>query len=270
MLPLLLSATLLLGPTTAREPADGPSAEDVARVESALDQAYRANDEKAIQAALEAAQGVPHAAVVRKVVVALNDERPEVVLAAVQALRWLAHPAAVEALERLARDKKRMKSPELFGAVLRALGQHAAPSSIAILARDPFEPKDHTCVRARIFGLGRIRSVESLEALIGILGTTGPDGRERRVQGHMDDARLSLMLLTGVDQGRSPELWERWWRANKKTFRIPDQAPLLPRELREPWDQFFGLPMEYERGGRREDRGREPARPTKEPGREEG
>jgi hypothetical protein len=77
----------------------------------------------------------------------------------------------------------------------------------------------------------------------------------------MEDARVALMTLTGVDQGLSPELWEAWWRNNKKGFQIPAKPPVLPKELRAIWDGYWGLPREYEREKRREDRGREPQRP---------
>jgi hypothetical protein len=237
MLSLLLYGALLL---PQAEPVPRPAAPDpaaVARAESEIEQALRSGDAKIIAVALEAAQSVPHPAVVRKVVRAAADERLEVRLAAVQALRWLDHPSAVEALHRLGRERKVMKAPEVAAAVLRAIGQHADPTSVAILAREPFEPETIPCLRARILGLARIRTLASLEAL-------------------MDDARIALMLLTGVDQGRSPELWERWWRDNRKTFAIPTAMPLLPRELRDQWNGYWGLPREYERN-----RARLPCRP---------
>jgi hypothetical protein len=118
------------------------------------------------------------------------------------------------------------------------------------------------CVRARLFGLARIRTLAALEALLGILATTGAGG-QRRLQARMGDARLALMVLTGVDQGRSHELWEAWWRDHRKTFRIPSEVPALPPELRAQWEAFWGLQRTYEREPRREDRGRDPP-PRKE------
>lgn len=194
---------------------------------------------------------------VREVQRGLEDERAEVKLAVLQALRWLEHPAALDALHRSAKDHKLMKVPELALGVLRGIGQHAHPSSIAVLAHDPFQPFDSWCLRARIFGLARIRKLEALEALLGILATVGGGG-QRRIQPQMGDVRVGLMILTGVDQGGSPELWENWWRDNKKSFRVPLEAPPLPKELRKDWDIFWGLPRVYEREGRREDRGQDP------------
>src|SRR5262245_20694903 len=135
MLSLLLSAVLLFAPQQGGERASGPSAEDVARVTAGLDEAFRANDVKRLQVALEAAQSVPHADVVRKVVHGLEDERADVVLATLQALRWLDHPDALQALHRAAKERKLMRVPEQAAALLRAVAQHADPSSIALLAR---------------------------------------------------------------------------------------------------------------------------------------
>jgi len=245
---------------TAEKPA--LRAEDVARVAASLDEAFDSCEVKGIQLALEAARAVPHADVVRGVVRGLGDERAEVKLATLQALRWLDHPDALEALHRAAKERRLMKEPELALAVLRGIGQHAQPRSIAVLAHDPFQPGDTMCVRARLFGLARIRTSEGLEAVLGILAAVGPAG-QRLIHGRMGDARLALIILTGVDQGHSPDLWEARWRENKKPFRIPTAVPDLPKELRSDWDAFWGLRRMGERETRREDRGQDPP-PRKE------
>jgi hypothetical protein len=254
---LLLLA--LLGPQESGPSKQGPSAEEVARAQAALDEAFRSRDAKRIQAALEGAHSLPHPGIVRSVARGLEDERAEVRLATLQALRWLEHPDALEVLHRAARNRPLMSSTELAGALLRALGQQADPRSIPVLARSPFEPDDQACLRARVFGLARIRTLESLEALIGILGVTGPGPGPRRVHGRMGDFRLALMLMTGVDQGDSPELWERWWRENRRSFRMPAEPQPLPKYMREVWERYWGLVRESERDRLREDRGREPA-----------
>jgi hypothetical protein len=242
-------------PHEAHADVDEPSPERVAEVRAALDEARRTGDPAGIVAALDSAQDVPHPGVVADVVAILDDEREGVQLAAVTSLRWLAHPDALDALEELARNGKRMRSPAFAAAVLRGLGQHADPGSVALLARTPFEPPDHACVRARVLALGRIRTVDSLETLIRMLGATHGARGERRLKAHMEAVRTSLLLLTGLDLGSSPELWEDWWRENRRGFRIPAETPLLPKELREPWDRYWGLPTVYAREKRREDRG---------------
>lgn len=252
---LLLSAHAV--PSARADQDEGPSPELVARTEALLDEALASADLERIQDALTEAQAVAHAAIVRRIAAGLEDERREVQLAALQALRWNGHADALEVLHRMARDRKRMKAPEFAAGVLRAIAQHGEPSSIPVLARDPFEPDDHACRRARLFGLGRIRTRAALEAVLGILAVSESRAPElRRIRGQMDDARLVLILLTGVDQGLQPEAWEAWWRQNRKTFELPAEEPQLPRELRRQWDAFFGLPQVYEREPRREDRGR--------------
>jgi len=257
MSPALLGLCLLALQRTGETPPPPPAADAVAQVEASLEQAFRSGELGAIQAALDAARAVPHPAVVRKVERALEDERGEVKLAALQTLRWLDHPETLRVLHRAAKDRKLMQRPELALAVLRAAGQHADPSSIAVLARDPFQLADASCLRARLFGLARIRTTEALRALFGILATVGNTG-QRRIQGQMTDMRIALVLLTGVDQGRSPELWEEWWRAHEKTFRLPAEPARLPPEMRAVWDGFWGQERSYERGLRREDRGLDP------------
>jgi hypothetical protein len=255
-LPLALVSALSLAGQGEDPRPTGPSAEAVARATAGLDAALRARGVPGIVAALESAQSVPDAGVVRRVRTCLSDEREEVVLAAVQALRWLAHPDALGALHELAKERKHMRTPARAAAILRAIAQHGHASSVAVLARDPFEPEDAACVRARLLGLAHIRTPQALEALFGIVATTSPSGRERRIAPYMSDARLALVVLTGVDQGALPETWERWWQKNRKTFELPAEPPLLPKIERDAWDQFFGLPRDYERDRRREDRGR--------------
>src|SRR5262249_15132411 len=154
---LAVCALLLQGSGEAAKPA--PTAEEVARAEATLDQAYRAGDAAGIAAALESARVVAHPTVVKKVLEGLADERREVQLDVLQTLRWMDHRDALEALHRLAKERKWMKVPELAAAILRGIGQHADPTSVAVLAREPFEPEDFACWRARIFGMARIHTL---------------------------------------------------------------------------------------------------------------
>ena len=263
MLALLLCAPLLCAQAEGEKPAP-PAAEEVARVRDELEAALRSREQKALETALTAAQEVAHADIVKQVLRALEDERPPVRLAAVQALRWIRIPESLAALHKLARDKKRLKEPELGAAILRAIGQHADASSVAILAREPFEPQRGDCISARIYSLGRIRTRESLEALFAMLGTLPQGNHPRPIAAHMKEARLALAILTGVDQGEAPEPWEAWWREHKKGFEVAPKPPELPRELQERWAGYWGLARGYERGDRREDRGQDSLRPRTE------
>jgi hypothetical protein len=239
----------------SQEPAEVPTPAQVEETKLALDEAYRSGDTKRIQTALEAAQAVPDPAVVKRVARALRDERREVRLSALQALRWIEREEALDVLHDVLRERRWSADRELMFATLRGVGQHADSRSVSDLAREPFEPHDHGCWRARIFGLARIRTRPALEALFTILGATTSGSGGRRVAPVMPDVRTALILLTGVDQGLAPESWEHWWRDNKRSFQLPAELPLLPKELRQEWDGFWGLSQTYTRERRREDRG---------------
>ncbi|MEQ1892437.1 MAG: HEAT repeat domain-containing protein [Planctomycetota bacterium] len=257
MLALLLYAPLFFCPQAGEEKPAPPPVEEVARVRGELEAALRSHEQKALEQALAAAQQVPHAEVVKQVLRALEDERPPVRLAALQALRWIRIPESLAALHGLARDKKLMRESELGAAVLRAIGQHADSSSVAILAREPFEPQRGDCIKARIYTLGRIRTRAALETLFAMVSTVPQGNHPRPIVAHMKETRLVLALLTGVDQGDSPEAWEAWWRAHKKGFELSAEPPELPREWQETWADYWGLARDYGRGGRREDRGKD-------------
>jgi hypothetical protein len=260
MLAALLCSLLLVLPQEP-EKEKGPDPVKVAEASAALEAAYRTHDMKALQAALESTHSLPDPGLVKQVARCLADDRREVKLATLQALRWIDHKDALDVLHRALKEKDWGANSEIGIAHLRAIGQHADPSSIAILSRDPFTPDDAPCLRARIFALANVRTTAALEAILEIMGVSAGGAQGRRVGVVMKDVRVALILLTGVDQGLAPELWERWWRENKKGFRMASEPPLLPKELRESWDAFWGQQQYYERDRRREDRGKDPERP---------
>src|SRR5262245_1305405 len=118
---LLVAPAWLQGGKPSQDTA--PSPELVARVDGALRTACTARELAPILAALETTWTVPAPAVVQAITLGLADERREVQMAALTALRWNAHADALEALHRVVRDRKRMKDPELAAAALRGLGQ---------------------------------------------------------------------------------------------------------------------------------------------------
>ena len=71
----------------------------------------------------------------------------------------------------------------------------------------------------------------------------------------MGSFRLSLMVLTGTDQGPSATPWQRWWNANKKSFVVAPTRGELPRPIVGQWTEYWGLEDGYGRTRRREDRG---------------
>lgn len=249
---LLLGAAPVVAVQTPPQDSGDRAAEVAASVRSALSSGSRETLHTALQAAIE----VPDKVVVQAVEQGLAESDTGLVVETLQALRWIEHPRALEALHRAAKDRKLRTNPELAGPLWMAIGQHSDPSSIEILVRDPFEVRPPPGMQARILALGRIRTKASLEALMQLLALSHPEGtRERELKPWMEDVRLSLVMLTGVDQGPQPELWEHWWRENKKTFDPQRTTPVVPRALLERWDRFWGTIREGTRTTRREDRG---------------
>ena len=138
-----------------------------------------------------------------------------------------------------------------MASMLRAIGQHGDPSSIAILARNPFESRDFASIRARLRGLGMIRDKESVDALIDLMKSSS----SRQVDANMADFRLSLVVLTGTDQGPSPMPWRDWWSGHRKGFEVSTEIGPIPRTMKATWTEYWGLDRDYGRTTRREDRG---------------
>jgi hypothetical protein len=254
----LLAVLSLLAPS--QEPARTPAPADPARVAAALaalESAWKDGESgervRAIQAAAELSDAKLVAAIARGL-----DERDVAVRdAAVTALRYQPHPAALERLH--AALRKAPRSPEedrRVAELVLAVGQHGSPSSIELLAdAAPDRTREHA-TRARIRALGHVRERAALEALIALRIKAGPGARG----GALFDAdfRLALWSLTGTDQGLAPESWTRWWNEHGRDFAVAPQAPEEPRALAQRWRALWETPAERaargERGrGKRDD-----------------
>ena len=77
-------------------------------------------------------------------------------------------------------------------------------------------------------------------------------------QSHMKDFRLALVVLTGQDFDLDPLRWQKWWRANKKGFKVAEKMAPMEKELFDRWRRYWGLERVYERNTRRDDRGQDP------------
>jgi len=230
----------------------GPAPEVVEATVAELRVAFRDGAKEDKVHALERAGDVVAPAVIAEVGRGFRDEEREVQAATIQALRWMDHPDALDALQKNARgNRKLQKDEELYPALLKAVGQHADPDSIRVLADKPFDSPFHQATRARILGLGRIRTRASLEALLDIMKSAS----EKKVAPHMPSFRLSLMILTGTDQGPTSAQWLRWWSANKKDYEVSPERRELPRSIQRSWTEYWGIDDDYGRTGRREDRG---------------
>jgi hypothetical protein len=95
-----------------------------------------------------------------------------------------------------------------------------------------------------------IRHRDSVEGVIGLMRKVG----RHRAQRHMEDVRTALMVLTGVDHGRSQDAWNEWWNDNKRTLEIQAEPHALPKKAQREWDRYWGLePAEEERPAKRRD-----------------
>jgi hypothetical protein len=228
----------------ARPPATaGP--EKVEATIDALERAFGKGEAGERLRAVQTAAGVEDAKVVKLVAKGLRDKDLAVQKAAIEVLRFSAHPAALEPLHAQAKRADVRKDPAAYATILRAIGQHGSPESIAVLTDSPWMPQDHAVIEARILGLGRIRTKDSVKALIDLTEVAGPN----KIEPFMRHFRASLCALTGVDQGNSRELWQRWWRENKDRLEIAKQPGEMPGELQRYWDRYWAPPGEPERRG---------------------
>jgi hypothetical protein len=249
MLKTLFTALLLvLTPLDGATQDDGPLPPDPKRVEAAVEQleaAFKKGDTTDKSLAIQDNAEIYDKRVVSLIAKGLKDKEEIVQFASIEALRHSEHGEALKALHSTAkRDKKMRKKPVLFAALIRAIGQHGSPDSIEILGDDLWAPADRTVIKARIFGLGNIRTKESVEELIAMMRKAG----RRKVQPVMEDFRLALIVLTGEDQGKSQPKWTEWWNDVKKSIEIREETYSLPKSLQVKWDRFWGIEKEKKDG----------------------
>ena len=261
MLTLLLAASLTL-PLPAQDDAhakqQGPSQKAIEATLASLEVAFKkSGTTEARLSAIEGATRVVDAAVIDAVARrGLRSTDVEVRRAAIDAMGWMRHPRALKELHGYAKKKRKQltKDWESHVALLKAIGRHGDPSSIPVLTEKIFASPHNAVIRARILALGNIRSTESVEELMSLLKVTS----RQRVAPQMPTFRTSLMILTGVDQGLSQQLWMRWWNDNKKKLEVAQKPHQLPEEMQRGWDRYWGNPRRYERSKKRGERGQDP------------
>ena len=265
-LPALLAPMLapgltpLFGPLLAlalqAAPADeakaAPSPERVKEVVTGLEVAAKEKDPDLLVAALKEARDVPAREVVAAVAKSLKDKDEAVHLEAAETLRWLDIEDAAKELEQFAkRERKSLKDDTKFYArVLRAAAWHGRKSTIDVLVDDVWAAPDYEVIKARVLGLANIRCDESLEALFNLSNKAG----KNKLDPFMDEFRLAFAELTGADQGKSLDLWWKWWNENRKSFHVAEKPPELPTVLDLRWRSYWGLPtpeLDKLRGGGR-------------------
>lgn len=197
--------------------------------------------------ALAAAAGVADDGVVDLVADALRDRNLAVRRAAIDSLGATESARALKALQDLyRRDEKLRKDEDTFVALLRAIGRKGDPSSVEVLTDDVFDHITLRTARARIHGLGRIRTDDSLEALFKLTTLSGGGGRrprsDRGGSGTVvdPDFRLAIAVLTGKDLGPARADWSKWWQDNKRKFKVAKDRPDLPAPFVGQWETYWG------------------------------
>lgn len=229
-----------------------PTTEQVEATVADLKEAFAKGEVEERIEAVAKASSVPDKEVAKWVARGLSDSDETVVVAAIESLRFMDHPAALDQLHGTYKRDRKLRSHEtLAGALLRAIGQHGDPSSIPVLADAPFSTINNPAIRARILGLGNIRDEQSVEELMGLMKKVS----RHELQPFMGEFRLALMRLTGHDEGKSVDLWMKWWNNNKRTFEVAEQPPKLPRVEQVRWDDYWGNEMPRQRSKKRGDRG---------------
>jgi hypothetical protein len=244
----------LLAPLVVQEdepPAPpAPPTEEQVKAAVAKLRAVLANgafDEKV--AALTEAESCLHADVVALIAGALRDDAAEVRVAAAESLGRMDLDAALDALHAAVKRRATVEEEALAVALFKSIGRHADPASIDILEDNALGSPDKVA-QARILALGRIRDIESVEALMGLMNklrvAKGAGSKQ------MQELRLALHVLTGVDQGADRRDWQRWWNDTKRTLEIAAEVPELDRKLERLWDEFWGERERAPRGEREE------------------
>ena len=252
MLSLLAALALALPPPAGDAPQADPKR--VQAAVSGLEKAWKSENTAERVRALQASVGLGDAALVKLVARGLRDREAEVQQAAIEVLRFAEHPDALKELEALAREERPLrKDPALFAALLRAIGQYGSAGSIRLLGDDLWSNQDARVQKARILGLGRIRTREALERLLELLKSAGP----QRIDACMPDFRLALAALSGTDQGNFEAGWQQWWSEHRAQWKPEVRRPALPRDLERSWQVYWGESEGDDRPRKRSERGRD-------------
>ncbi len=252
MLSLLLALVPLL--QGDKPPALAPDAAKTKAAVAELDKAFKDGDGPARVKAIQSGAQIVDAEVIDRIAKGMRDKEMDVQKAAIEALRFMAHPSAVKCLnEAPKREPRIVKDVGLHAAVLRAIGQHGSPTSMDVLTEDFWGDLDRGLMEARILGLGRIRTKASVEKLIDLMKTRGP----HKIQPQMQLFRTALCVLTGADQGASQEGWLKWWNDNHKTLEVAAKPAPLPKQLQGMWDAYWGDKDYSDRPTKRGERGKD-------------
>ncbi len=239
-------------PTEVQQPQLPAPKEAAKRLRDTL----KAKDDAASIAALKELGTLADPLITKEVNKALKFQSPEVMVAALEALRFNPDPSALKYLTQARKNKELHKNTQLAVAYAYALGQKASPKCIPALTDNlnatsgvPAE-----VLKAKISALGRIRDKDAVEAIMDYCNTTRRGGRNvGGINNIMREAQRSLFILTGVDQGSSLEAWKDWWYDARKTIKISKEPwPLENPKIQRQWEQLWMSPAEKEAAKRAE------------------
>ena len=121
---------------------------------------------------------------------------------------------------------------------LKAICQHADSKSFSLIADFKLNDETRATIRARIYGIARFREAKSVEELFDLMKRFG----KYNAQSYMGDISTALMVLTGVDHGKSQAAWTAWWNENKRKLEASPEPPKLPRKTPSPWSRIGRAP----------------------------
>ena len=240
VLSLGLTAVAAQGtPPAAKPEAPAVTPEQIAAAVKSLKDGLASTDVAVKVAALKAAAAMDQDEVAKLAGGALGERDIKVRVAAAETLGAMTCKESLNALHRVMGKSDNIKDSPFAAACFKAIGRHGDKSSIAVLANDPFKNTDADVIRARIYGLGNIRSAESVEALMKAMNLANPPpGQDSPF---MPTFRVALTRLTGTDQTTNKDLWQKWWRDNQKAFRIADPPAPMPADVTALWNDYWGV-----------------------------
>ena len=154
-------------------------------------------------------------------------------IAAIRALRYNEDKSAFTELYRVRGTKLIMSKAEVAAEYYLALGQHRNKKALPFLVRDlRAKGKRDRVIGPRLLALGRIRDRASVDAIIKFL---------RSSRGKSREAITSLVVLTGRKESKWIS-WDRWWKKNRTTFRLPAEEPELDKRRARSWTTTWAVP----------------------------
>jgi hypothetical protein len=238
-----MAAALLL--CAVRLSAQGPSPEQPVK---ALESAFRDGGEEARVEAIRVNGRVPDERVVALVDDGLRDPSRAVRREAITALGWNPSSAALDRLtQEYWKNTALRDDAELHALLIKAIGRHGSPKSIAVLVDSPFRNLTLENGTARIMGLGNIRSDESVKALVDLSKRAAPNRGRRGGEDAWSETfgpafRVALTVLTGQDLGMSRAAWQKWWSDNQKGFAVAPARPAVPDDVSKFFEQYWEVP----------------------------